>query len=120
MIRQITEEMFLCPCGKCEQKVKPVPELLADIQSIQAKVPFNLEITSGVRCVAHNKAVGGAPSSRHIIGEACDIKIFDSQTAYQVLWWAMSRQNLKFFELCPYHLHVDVRQGTKRIIVGAG
>jgi len=120
MIRPITEAMFLCPCGKCDQKVKPVPELLADIQSIQAKVPFNLDITSGVRCVAHNKAVGGAPGSRHLSGEACDILLPDSQSAYQILWWAMSRQNLKFFELCPKHLHVDVRCGTKRIIVGAG
>jgi hypothetical protein len=117
--RLITEEMFLCRCGKCGQKTKPVPELVADIQSIQSKIPFALEITSGVRCKEHNAAIGGSTGSRHISGEACDIRVSDSQSAYTLLWWAMSRQNLRFFELCPKHLHVDVRHGAKRIIVGA-
>lgn len=32
-------------------------------------------ITSGYRCPAHNKAVGGATRSRHVAGDACDIML---------------------------------------------
>lgn len=38
---------------------------------MQMGVPFT--ITSGYRCQALNKAVGGVPSSYHIEGKACDI-----------------------------------------------
>jgi len=118
MAREITEDMFLCPCGKCGQTVKPVPELLTSIKNLQTGLLFKLQITSGVRCEAHNKAVGGSPGSKHLTGEACDIKINDSQSAYSILRLAICSRFLTFFELCPAHLHVDVRQGPSRIITG--
>lgn len=34
-----------------------------------------LVILSGVRCALHNAAVGGAPRSRHLVGDAADIPI---------------------------------------------
>ena len=36
-------------------------------------------ISSGCRCLQHNKNVGGAPSSLHTKGLACDFVIRDSR-----------------------------------------
>jgi len=32
-------------------------------------------VTSGCRCEAHNKDVGGVPGSKHVLGEAVDIVV---------------------------------------------
>lgn len=34
-----------------------------------------IHVNSGYRCVALNKAVGGVPTSQHILGEAADITV---------------------------------------------
>jgi len=48
-----------------------------------ADVPF--VITSSIRCVAHNHAVGGADRSAHITGHAVDVKAVDSHSRHKVL-----------------------------------
>lgn len=32
-----------------------------------------ISLTSGKRCEKHNKAIGGAPKSRHCVGDAADL-----------------------------------------------
>src|SRR5262245_364033 len=39
----------------------------------QAAHPFGLRISSGQRSIAHNAAVGSAPDSYHLIGQAYDL-----------------------------------------------
>jgi len=48
-----------------------------------ARVPFR--ITSGVRSVSHNKAVGGTENSSHLRGKAADIACTDSATRFRIV-----------------------------------
>lgn len=77
-------EEFRCKCGKCDGGVmdNTFLQLLTKAREI-AKTPF--VITSGFRCVAHNKAVGGKPASAHLEGRAVDISYKNSQAAFKIL-----------------------------------
>lgn len=76
---------LICKCG-CG--------LLPDIGSVKKLYAFRLImdkpiiVTSGARCRAHNKAVGGAKNSPHLIG-AFDLKI-DRKDEYRAIMAAQS------------------------------
>lgn len=59
-----------CRCG-CGLDVKPL--ILAKINAIRTLYGKRIYLTCGARCESHNKAVGGAPASAHLSGEAVDI-----------------------------------------------
>lgn len=66
---------FQCSCG-CSAQI--VDDMLAEnLQAIRDKVGVPITITSGYRCVSHNKAVGGAAGSRHLYGIAADWRTKD-------------------------------------------
>lgn len=46
---------------------------------------LHFTITSAMRSAANNKAVGGAPKSQHLFGEAIDIKPYGSTTYDRLL-----------------------------------
>lgn len=68
------EPYIRCPCGKCAGEL-PEEKLmrLADRVREQAGVP--MIPTSTVRCAAHNAAVGGVSTSRHLYRRAMDFYI---------------------------------------------
>ena len=70
-MREIRTTDLLCPC--CGQGV-PSLLLLAGLNEIQQLIGTELRITSGCRCPKHNAAVGGAPHSEHLTGDAADLK----------------------------------------------
>lgn len=49
--------------------------LAENLQVLRNHVNKSIIITSGYRSPAHNRRVGGAPSSKHVLGEAADFKI---------------------------------------------
>lgn len=68
-------EEFRC---KCKDSCTGYPQvidtqLLINLQALRDAFG-TLIVTSCLRCEAHNKAVGGASSSRHVSGKAADIK----------------------------------------------
>ena len=66
---------FQCPCCK---KICPdgmSPRLVLCLERLRALVGRSIYITSGYRCAVHNKAVGGVPTSLHILGMAADITV---------------------------------------------
>jgi len=64
---------FECRCG--------CPFTVLDGEHVQAMQKFRdhlgrpVHINSGYRCPSHNKAVGGAASSQHLQGNACDVTV---------------------------------------------
>lgn len=77
-------EEFKCKCGKCDGGTMD-PGTLARLDEARdlANTPF--VVTSGYRCVAHNKAVGGKPNSAHTRGLAVDIKFSNGVQAFAIL-----------------------------------
>ena len=64
-----------CRCGKCKETVKGhFREMLNEARAI-AGVPF--KITSGMRCLEHNRKIGSRDTSSHIKGIAADIYYTD-------------------------------------------
>jgi len=63
-----------CKCGCGFNKLDPMTaKAFEKIREIAGNQP--LTISSGCRCEAHNKAIGGATSSQHVKGTALDIRV---------------------------------------------
>lgn len=63
---------FACRCGCGASKTDPA--LIEVLERIRALAfTGGLRINSGRRCKRHNRAVGGATSSQHLVGKAADI-----------------------------------------------
>lgn len=62
-----------CGCGQCGVDV----ELLTALTKLRKHLNTPVHITSGNRCVSHNKIIGGAPDSKHTKGIAADFKCRD-------------------------------------------
>lgn len=63
-------------CNHCGQ-MKASPELMKVLDDVREHFGKPVTITSGYRCVVHNKNVGGATASKHLEGIAADIKVKD-------------------------------------------
>lgn len=67
---------FACHCG-CGFGMRPGdvdPRLVVGLQTIRRWLGVPLIVSSGCRCPARNKLVGGSPTSQHLEGKAADIK----------------------------------------------
>ena len=67
------------------------------LQPLRDAVGVPVKISSGYRCPALNKAVGGSASSQHMRGEAADIVIPDKKTGLQ--WFEWMRTHLTYNQL---------------------
>lgn len=64
---------FTCHCGCEDDRVRP--ELIEALQELRNLVNAPIIVTSGFRCIEHNKACGGAKNSQHVYGRAADIHV---------------------------------------------
>ena len=68
-----------------------------------------LVVTSGCRCEAHNRAVGGGSRSAHLTGEAADISCVASSERFDLLS-ALLRAGARRVGLGEGFVHVDVSE----------
>lgn len=61
-------------CRHCGHYI-PNDELLSVLDDVREHFGVPTVITSGTRCEAHNKAVGGSVRSQHLYGTAADIQV---------------------------------------------
>jgi len=65
---------FTCKCGRCRNQ--PIDmKMVEKLQALREVMGVPLYITSAYRCPTHNRNVGGASQSRHIVGDAVDISV---------------------------------------------
>ncbi len=78
-------EEFRCRCG-CGLGIEQMrPELLERLEAARDKAAIPFRITSAIRCPAHNRAVGGVPTSAHLYGWAVDIACTTSGERYRMV-----------------------------------
>ena len=66
---------FACKCGKCGgYPVEPKEAFIRKLDAFRERVGEPVYVNSGIRCAAHNAAVDGAKDSRHLYGDAADIR----------------------------------------------
>ena len=101
---------FACPCCK---RVMLHPLLLEKLEKLRKIMERPIHITSGYRCFAYNRKVGGVANSYHCIGLAADIKVKDINLI-ELLGYAVEIDfaGIGFYEKKNF-LHLDVRP-TKR------
>jgi len=66
-----TSEEFACNCGCGFDDIQQA--IVDKLQNMRYELKVPIRINSGCRCAKHNKDVGGAPSSFHVLGRAADI-----------------------------------------------
>ena len=64
---------FDCHCG-CQTNLTK-PRLVLILQVIREHFDRPVRVVSGTRCAKHNRKVGGAKHSQHLLGTAADIQI---------------------------------------------
>ena len=95
--------------------------LVVLLQCIREHFGKPITITSGYRTAAHNKSVGGAKSSQHLLGRAADIQVADTTVeavaAYAESlmpdWGGVGRYPIKPGRARGW-VHVDTRPNKSR------
>jgi len=110
-----SEEEFRCPCCLLYIDNSRLIWALEKLRSECGDVPIT--ITSGCRCEDRNTAVGGVPTSMHLIGQAADI-IVSGMHPIEMADRAGRIEAFSHGGIGTYpekgFIHVDVRHGPAR------
>lgn len=105
--KNFTTDEFACKCG-CGYDT-PNPELIRMLQNARDLYGKPMHITSGCRCIKHNRNVGGAANSAHIQGMAADIATPTGTARYEIIYALMaSGFNRIGINFKKRFVHVDV------------
>ncbi len=85
------------------------PRFISRLQELRSLLNRPIEVTSGLRCLAHNERVGGAKNSRHLIGAAADLAVVRSADRYEMVALAM-RLGFHGIGVARNFVHVDLRE----------
>lgn len=116
--KNFKEEEFICKCGKCKEVPADLKENLILLCQQLERIRFYtgaIIINSGVRCVSHNKKVGGVANSQHLYGRAADIRseYVASKDLYKRILVLMEMEVIKIGYVKYYEdkkfVHIDVR-----------
>ena len=110
---------FRCKCGK-EHDFEISTELVEKLEKLRAALNCSsINVSSGYRCVAHDKNVGGSGTGQHTLGNAADICCIgqDGQPISSKVVCCKA-QDIGFTGIANItaaytYTHVDVRLGKK-------
>ena len=113
-------------CGsEILENIRSLCETILEPLRQHAGIP--IQLNSGYRCPALNRAVGGSSQSQHLKGEAADIRVPDPQTGEA--WFRWMRDHLPFDQLIKerssrtspsFWIHVSHRRtgSNRRQVIG--
>lgn len=110
---------FKCKCGR-EHDIQINPELITNLEKLYEKLNCSkIIVTSGYRCEAHDRSVGGTGKGQHTVGNAADICCYgqDGQPISSKTVCCKA-QDVGFGGIANItneyiYTHVDVRNGKK-------
>lgn len=101
---------FDCKCnGLCEETILS-EELVSNLQLIRSTYGRPIKISSGYRCPAHNKNVGGVENSTHTQGIACDLQTKDLTALSLVIKQLFPKCSIGRYNT---FIHFDIRQDSR-------
>lgn len=89
-------------------RVEPDPKLIEMLQKTREYLGKPIKITSGVRCYAHNIAVGGSANSSHLRGYAADIQCETSDHRWKLVMGLMASGGFNRIGPKDKFVHVDM------------
>ena len=118
MSRWFSEEQFRCPCCgglKIDDRlIDMLDGAVAQLESVVGEVR-EVVVTSGYRCEAHNRDVGGYHKSFHLIGKAADtmprVVGVDAVDVMRLWFFALIRAGFNGVGYTNgYAVHADMRE----------
>ena len=100
------DKEFVCKCGCGTGGINE--KLLPILDDVREKFGVTT-VNSGVRCEKHNKAVGGAPKSQHVLKNAADIKVRGVKPEVVHAYLIKKYPNALGIGLYNSFVHVDCR-----------
>lgn len=102
---------FRCRCGCGGDYVDM--DLVHALQRLRDILGVPLRVTSGFRCATHNRHVGGAKGSQHLLGFAADVT---GAPVVRMLLAALRVPAFRAGGIGTYRtwIHLDVRTGRAR------
>jgi len=122
--RHLARHEIACKCG-CGYGLKDFdfsPITVLAFEKIRVEVSkfigtdTPIEVSSGCRCIEHNRNIGGAPHSRHMKGDALDLVKpvgIDYDDFYEVCDSVIGDKGGVGYYLGNSFIHIDTR-GVKR------
>lgn len=108
--KNFSSDEFAC---KCCGRQNINENLVFQLQKIRGIVKKPIIITSGYRCPAHNKKIGGSPKSQHLLGKAADIYVngMSVRDLYEVVS-IFYKNGINGIGVYPEQgfIHIDVRE----------
>ena len=102
--KNFDSEEFVCPC--CG-KANIATNLIIKLQQLRDDIGEPIYITSGYRCKAYNKKIGGYSKSPHLKGLAADIQIKDMSKQWTLVYIVNKLEDIRL-GIYPNHLHIDI------------
>lgn len=108
-IRYFTRSEFACRCGRCGGfPAEPAEALVRAVDRLRAHFAAPVTVSSGVRCPAHNAAVGGVANSRHLTGHAVDFCV-SGRTSAETLAYARAMPEIAYaYAIDGNYVHMDI------------
>lgn len=108
-IKYFTRDEFKCKCGKCGGfPVEPKEKLVKLLDGVREHFNAPIHPSSGVRCDAHNAAVGGVSNSRHLYGKAVDFCV-SGITSSTVLAYVQKLTGVRYaYAIDSNFVHMDI------------
>lgn len=112
LTKNFNKEEFACKCGCGFDEVDM--ELVNVLQDVRDHFGQPVRITSACRCAEHNKDVGGAERSKHLLGIASDIVV--AKTSHRLVQDYLEGKYPDTYGIGRYKTftHIDVRKNKAR------
>ncbi len=115
LCRNFHRQEFACPGVNCCSHSAPVVSELVDaLQELRDKVGAPLEVSSGYRCITHNRELESKDTSQHTLGKAADVIAPRNMSAEKFYELADSMPVFLGIGRYTWGLHLDVRNGMRR------
>ena len=109
LTENFSRDEFACGCGCGYDSVDYA--LAMTLQALRNFFEQPVTVTSGARCIFHNRAVSGGDQSQHLFGRAADVQVQDVDPAL-VAEWARDNGVPGVGEYDDF-THIDTRTGAR-------
>jgi uncharacterized protein YcbK (DUF882 family) len=111
--KHFSRSEFTCKCNSCGFNTVDT-KMLEVLENVREHFDKPVTITSGCRCVSHNRKIGGSKNSQHLIGRASDFKVLDIEP--EEVYNYIDEEYPHTFGLGLYSgwVHLDSRQRKTR------